>query len=159
MRPVYTETVRWPAWFNAILGAVVILMGVGAVRTLLREGGTLAALFPLPLAALFGYVWWHFRCLVLEVGPGEVRFGFGRAGRRVPAERIEAMEPEAYSFLRYMGWGWRLGWTPRDRAWSVLGHRRGVRLRYRDAKGALWSVFVSSGDPERACAALQGKKS
>jgi len=155
---VYTETVRWPAWFHALLGAAVILMVVGVVRTLFREGWTPVALFPLPLAGLFAYVWWHFRHLQLEIGAGAVKFGFGHPGRTVPAERIESMEPETYSFLRYMGWGWRLGWRPRDRAWSVLGYRRGIRLRYRDDRGALWSVFVSSNDPERACAALQRKK-
>jgi len=155
---VYTETVRWPLWFHLLLGGAAILVGVSAVRAVVQQGLAVATLIPAPLAVVLLYIWWRFRYLGIEAGPDGLRFGFGRPRKPVPADRIESVEIETYRFTRYMGWGWRVGWQPRDRAWSVLGHPRGVRVRYRDAQGLLWSVFLSSARPEELRAAVGRKE-
>ena len=62
--------------------------------------------------------------------------------------------PEDYSATRYMGWGYRFGWESRDRACSIIGQRRGVRLVFDDEKGRRWKVFLSCSDPEAAASAL-----
>jgi hypothetical protein len=53
-----------------------------------------------------------------------------------------------------MGWGYRIGWRKGDRAYSVLGHRRGVRLKFGDEAGRDWSVFLSCSDPRTAVESL-----
>jgi hypothetical protein len=94
------------------------------------------------------------RHIELEFGPDGAGFGFGRVTRRVPRERILLAEPAAYPVARFMGWGYRLGWQPRERAYSILGCPRGIRLRFLDEEGREWTVFLSSRDPESAVAAL-----
>ena len=69
-------------------------------------------------------------------------------------ERILAAREETYSPARYMGWGYRVGWGRRDRAYSVIGCRTGLRLQFEDARGREWSVFLACRDPATALAAL-----
>jgi len=98
---------------------------------------------------------WRLRHVEIEFGREGVGFGFGGIRRRVPRERIVGAEPRDYPVIRYMGWGYRFGWEPRDRAYSVLGCRRGVLLTFDDERGRRWKVFLSSRAPEKAVAALE----
>jgi hypothetical protein len=79
-----------------------------------------------------------------------ISYGFGRPSNFVPWSRVRSMEPDDYRFSRYRGWGWRIGGV-RDRAYSLLGYKRGVRLVIEDEKGRAWSIFLASRDPEAAC--------
>jgi hypothetical protein len=150
----YREQVRWPGWFLVALGFIMIAgyvaMELGA------SGGPPSALFaasaPLLLAA---YGLWRLRHVEIEFSREGVGFGFGAIRRRVPRERVVATEAKDYPAARYMGWGYRLGWEPRERAYSVLGCRRGVLLTFDDERGRRWKVFLSCRDPERAIAALR----
>jgi len=122
----------------------------GFVQDRLTTGVVVAAV----VLVLVGIVLVFFRSVVLEFGPEGAAFGFSRPKRRVSRDRIVAAEVETYDVARYMGWGYRLGWKPRDRAYSVLGAPRGVRLTFDDEQDRRWSVFVSSREPEAAVAAL-----
>lgn len=150
--PTYRERVSWPLWFHFIM-AVPVLIGLW----LTVYGFTRASHQPVAPAltvAMFGYVWWRMRHLAIEVGPDAVAFGFGGPRRRVPRESVASVATEEYSALRYMGWGYRFGREPRERAYSVAGHEGGLRLVFRDEKDRQWTVFLSSADPERLRAAI-----
>jgi len=143
----YRERVPWPGWSLLMLGFVLV-GGYVALRGWALAGAAL----PLFLAA---YAVWRVRFLEIEFGPGGIAFGFGRITRRVPRERVLGVEVMDYHVARYMGWGYRLGWEPRERAYSVLGCRRGVLVRFMDDRARPWKVFLSSRTPEAALAALQ----
>lgn len=144
------ERVQWPGWLFPSLGMVLVAglvaLGGGPSWTLV------AALLPLALAI---YVLWRMRHVEIEFGPGGVGFGFGGLRNRVPKERIVAAEAADYPAARYMGWGYRIGAGPRERAYSVLGCRRGVLLLFDDERGRRWKVFLSSRAPEAAVSALR----
>lgn len=143
----YRERVPWPGWSLLLLGFVLV-GGYVAFR-----GWALAiAALPLFLAA---YAVWRMRFLAIEFGPDGIAFGFGRLSRRVLRGQILAAEAMDYPAVRYMGWGYRLGWEPRERAYSVLGCRRGILVRFTDDRGRPCKVFLSSRAPEAALAALE----
>lgn len=148
----YREHVRWPGWFVVSLGLVLVgaLFALGASRA--TPTWTLGILTVPFLLGAYGI--WRMRFIALEFGPEGVAFGFGRLSRRVPRERVVGAEAMAYPAVRFMGWGYRLGWEPRERAYSVLGCPRGVLVTFDDERGRRWRVFLSSRDPERAVAAL-----
>ncbi len=114
----------------------------------------MARLVPVAVAALLAYSWWRLRWLELRLDAEGAAFGFGGLKRVVPKERLRSARVEDYSVGRYMGWGYRIGWRTRDRAYSLPGCPRGVRLEFDDARGRLWSVYLSSRDPDAAVAAL-----
>jgi len=148
----YHERVRWPGWFMIGLGLILVggYAAVGASRT--------GPLWAFALAAIpflmVGYAVWRLRFIELEFGPAGIGFGFGGIHHRVPRERIVSAEAKPYPAVRYMGWGFRLGWEPRERAYSVLGCPRGVFVTFDDEQGRRWKVFLSSRDPDAAVAAL-----
>jgi hypothetical protein len=150
---LYRERVRWPLWFLASL-ACVLVGGYGVLLSATGATPLWTALLALPLLAT-GYALWRLRFLETEFGPGGVGFGFGGIRRRVALSRIKGAEAKAYPVSRYMGWGYRLGWAPRERAYSILGCPRGVLLTFDDERGQSWQIFLSSSEPEKAIAALR----
>jgi hypothetical protein len=151
---LHRERVAWPAWFYLVVGAALAIGISGTTGALVRHGAGLGPAVALVALLVVAAVLWRLRCVVLEFGPEGASFGFGRLGRHVPADRIVSAEAEEYSAARYMGWGYRMGWEPRDRAYSVIGCARGVRLVFDDERGRRWRVFLASRDPEAAIAAL-----
>ena len=150
----YRERVRWPLWFHLIF-AVFVALNVVVVAKAGEGAPPMARLVPAALAALLAYIWWRLRWLELRLDAEGAAFGFGGLKRVVPGARIRSVRVEEYSFGKYMGWGYRIGWLrPRDRAYSLPGCPRGVRLEFDDAQGRLWSVYLSSRDPDSAVAAL-----
>jgi hypothetical protein len=147
-----SERLGWPAWTHVIFGAGVGLCTFGGARVLAES---LTGLLPLFLAVVMTLVWWRLRYLRIEAGPRGLAFGFGKGGRVVPADRILSLEPERYSFARYMGWGYRMGWKPRERAYSLIGYGRGLRVRFLDQQGREWDVFLSCRDPEALIKAVE----
>jgi hypothetical protein len=147
----YRERVRWPGWFLVAL-ALIPICGFLALVTSDAPGHVIALLTVVILAA--GYGIWRLRHIELEFGREGVGFGFGGISRRVPRDRVVSAEAKAYSVARYMGWGYRLGWERRERAYSVLGCPRGVLVTFDDERGRRWKVFLSSREPEKAVAAL-----
>lgn len=155
MRGPYRERVTWPGWFYFIVAVGVSVAVFGLLGSLVRDGPSWPLLLiGIPLAAV-PVVFWRLRYLQLEFGPEGAAFGFGGIGRRVPQGRLISAEVEEYRPARYMGWGYRMGWEGRDRAYSVLGCRRGIRLLFEDEQGHRWKVFLSSRDPDAAVAALK----
>ncbi|MHC4974101.1 MAG: hypothetical protein ACYTG3_17415 [Planctomycetota bacterium] len=151
----YRERVAWPGWFYLVLAAALAVGIFGTAGVVARHGpGSYGALVALVALVAVAYVLWRLRYIELEFGPEGAAFGFGRLSRQVPADRIVSAETEAYSVTRYMGWGYRMGWEARDRAYSVIGCGRGVRLVFDDERGRRWKVFLSCRDPEAAVAAL-----
>lgn len=153
--PTYRERVRWPGWFRLII-VVGVGGGLAAIALGARSGDSAwaVAVKALPLLVI-AYVFWRMRFLEIEFGPEGAAFGFGGLRRRVPADRILGAEACDYSAIRFMGWGYRIGWEPHERAYSILGHGRGVLLRFRDHRGVTWRVFLSCTAPESAVAALE----
>jgi PGF-CTERM protein len=150
----YRERVAWPGWFYLVLAAALAVGIFGTAGVLARDGPGFGAGVALAALLVVAYVFWRLRYVVLELGPAGAAFGFGRLSRHVPADRIVSAEAEAYSVTRYMGWGYRMGWEARDRAYSVIGYGRGVRLVFDDERGRRWKVFLSCRDPDAAVAAL-----
>lgn len=150
----HSESITWPAWLHLLIAGAVALCLFVAIRLLFR-GQPAAAAIPFAVGSCLAIVWWRMRRLVLEFGPEGAAFGFSGLNRRVPRSAIRSAEIESYSAARYMGWGYRFGWKPRDRAYSLIGFRRGVRLQFADERGE-WSVFLSCADPEAAVRALEG---
>lgn len=151
----YRERVTWPGWFYLVVAAALAVGIFGTAGVLARRGAGWGGALALLALLVVAYVLWRLRHIELEFGAEGAAFGFGRLSRRVPADRIVSAEPEAYSVARYMGWGYRMGWEARDRAYSVIGRGRGVRLVFDDERGRRWKVFLSSRDPEAAVAALR----
>ena len=149
---IYREKLTWPAWVHLALGAAVGLSTYGGVNLLRRSWQGWIAI---GLALVLGYIWFRIRYLVLEISPDGIAFGFGKPGRRVPGGRIRSAEPTEYSFARYMGWGYRIGWKPRERAYSLIGYPRGLRVVFADDRDRIWDVYLSSRDPEAAAEALK----
>ncbi|MHC4222966.1 MAG: hypothetical protein ACYSX0_18980 [Planctomycetota bacterium] len=150
----YRERVSWPLWFHLLMGGAVLGSLIGA----LPADAGLWRLIPLAVCLTLSAVWWGMRYLHVELGPDGAIFGFGGPKRTVPPERIHSAEPEDYSVARYMGWGYRIGWKKGDRAYSVLGYSRGVRLKFGDEAGREWSVFLSCSDPRAAVEATEPKQ-
>ncbi|MHC4136250.1 MAG: hypothetical protein ACYS0K_14840 [Planctomycetota bacterium] len=150
----HRERVAWPSWFYLVLAAALAVGIFGTAGVLARHGPGLGAGVALAALMVVAFVLWRLRYVVLEFGPAGASFGFGRLSRQVPADRIVSADAEEYSVTRYMGWGYRLGWEPRDRAYSVIGCRRGVRLVFDDERGRRWKVFLACRDPAAAIAAL-----
>jgi hypothetical protein len=152
---VYRERVGWPAWVHLVLllpcGVGLAAMGWAAAKG--EEPGW--AYVPFLVLASVGLVWWRMRYLALEFGPAGAAFGFAGLRRRVPRERIVSATAEEYSVARYMGWGYRFGWERGERAYSLIGYPRGVRLVFDDERGRRWRIFLSCSDPEAAIQALQ----
>jgi len=151
--PGFTQKVRWPIWIHLLLLVGVGLSVHGGLAGLRDEDPVPFAYVPFGVALVLAAVWWRMRFLYVEFGPEGAAFGFGGPRRRVPRERISTAVVERYRAARYLGWGYRLGWGRGDRAYSVIGYRRGVRLVFEDDRGT-WSIFISCEDPEAAVAAL-----
>lgn len=146
----YRERVRWPGFLLVALALVLVVGCVVLVGAAPTWGFALAAL-PLLVVA---YAIWRMRFVDLEFGQEGVGFGFGRISHRVPRSRILGADAIDYPAARFMGWGYRIGWERGERAYSVIGCRRGVLLRYTDERGRNRKVFLSSRTPEAALAAL-----
>jgi len=149
----YRERVRWPGWFMIALGLIL----VGAYAAISKRPETPAwalAVGAVPLL-LVAYAIWRLRFLEIEFSPKGIGFGFGGVRHRVPRDRLLGAEAADYPAVRYMGWGYRLGWEKRERAYSILGCPRGVFVTFDDDRGRRWKVFLSSRAPEKAVAALQ----
>jgi len=146
MNSSYREFCYWPRWFYVLLILPMLVVPVLAFFAT-SESERWAALIPVPIFVAV-LVW--FGRLELRADAGGVFYGFRNASNFVPWSRVNSMEPEDYRFSRYWGWGWRIGGV-RDRAYSLLGYKRGVRLRFEDEKGREWSIFLSSRDPAAMC--------
>jgi len=151
---VYRERASWPGWAHLLfLGPCAA--GLAAIGWAIWRGeGPGWTYVPFLVLASVGLVWWRMRYLALEFGPESAAFGFAGLRRRVPRERIVSATVEEYSVARYMGWGYRFGWERRERAYSLIGYPRGVRLVFDDERDRRWKVFLSSSDPEAAVRAL-----
>lgn len=151
----YRETVSWPLWCHVLFGAAALFCLVSGAIVVAdgRWSGVpgVAAGAAMVLAGVM------MRNVTVEAGPEGIAFGFVRPRRRVSREQLIEAQEEVYSPTRYMGWGYRFGWKPRERAYSVIGCRRGVRVRFRDARGE-WTVFVSCRNPGRILQALGSRQ-
>ena len=150
---IYHERCAWPLSCRLAYGALIVGMPLIAVISGDPIGVWVFGGVSL-LLAIVGYrlAWVEFR-----IGEEGVEYGFRGLRNFVPWSRIHALEAETYP-LRYLGWGYRIGGR-RDRAYSVIGPRRGVRLRFEDEQGKEWSIFLSSRTPEAAVEAANRKLS
>ncbi len=156
----HRERVRWPGWLLLAVGLMALML-VGSSIGLLRVTGAPASgpvrlfhLFAILLLVVMAGLCWYFRYLEVAFGPEGIAYGFGRARQQIPFDRILSAEGCAYNWVRYMGWGWRIGPKRGERAYSVLGCARGVYIVYRRADASEASVFLSCTDPEAALRAL-----
>lgn len=153
----HAERIYWPVWCHLLIALPCILglMGVVALLTGAREASLVDWITCLLFLGI-GWVWWRMRYFEVQYGPEGVAFGFGGLRRKVPADRIVTLKLEEYAPLRYMGWGYRIGWRARDRAYSLIGTRTGIRLEFTDARDRTWSLFLATRDPEEALRAAGG---
>jgi hypothetical protein len=150
----YRERVSWPIWFHVLMAVPVGGGAAGLLASVARHGAHPWLLVPAIGIGCVALVWWRVRFLEIEIGTDRVAFGFGGLHRVVPRDRVVSATEETYQAARYMGWGYRLGWEPRERAYSLLGHPAGLRLVFLDDRGRRWNVFLSSANPKAAAAAV-----
>ncbi len=154
MRPAYRKRVGWPFYFHlAMLVPTALCLG-GAVSAL-RYQQPGAALPLLAVGAVLSLIWWRMRHLDVSVSPDEIAYGFGGLNRKIPAERVLDIRIEGYSFPKYLGWGYRIGWKARDRGYTMPRHPQGLRVDYEDASKRPCSVYLSLPDPDEALAAFK----
>ncbi|MEM8884417.1 MAG: hypothetical protein AAGD14_10125 [Planctomycetota bacterium] len=146
------QSSTWPLWFR------VLFLGVAGAPTLLilLLGEPRDLWIGLIATFLLLLVWRKLARVDVQVDEEGLQFGFGGLHNRVPWSRVRRFEAEDYRALRYGGWGYRMaGW--RDRAYSVLGERRGVRVEFEDEKGKVSKIFLSCPDPDRLVDAVNRK--
>ncbi len=157
---VHHERVHWPGWLVLIAVLMALLLAgssIGMVRGLAAEPDRpthLLQVLGIVLLVVMATICWRFRFLEISFGQEGIGYGFGRIRKRIASEQILAVEAVAYDWVRYMGWGWRIGPTPGERAYSILGCPRGVRVAFRRADGSQVSLFLSAEDPDAAIRAL-----
>lgn len=147
--PAYAESVpssRWTLLTVALAAAATAIAGLLSLVAGERLGGALLLL----AGAVLGAVVLVFGRLAIRVDAGELRFGFGPLGVRLPAARIEAVEVERYRWLPYGGWGIRFA-TAGRRAWSVPFQGQGVSVR--TVEGTRY--HLSSRRPRELAAAVE----
>ena len=133
-----------PWWFH-----VLVLGALGSV--FFRQQSLVAALVIAPMILL---AWLLFMSLRVLVTKEAVHIQFGLFGPKIPMGAIAEAREEAYSPMKYGGWGIRFG-LDGSRAYSVpASGDRGLLIRYVNEKGATKSVFVSAQDPAVLLAAI-----
>jgi hypothetical protein len=141
-------------WFIAVLVVAAAGSLFSAIDALRDEGGSrlLGAGLPALIAALLIAVAVVFGRLRTGAGGKGLRFHFGPFGRTLEAVDIRAAAVVPYKWLRFGGWGIRLGRMGGHsvRAYSVPFLRTGVAVETRD--GARY--YVSSRRPEALAAAI-----
>ncbi len=151
----YDEAVlapRWMLWLGLGLASVAGIAASEALRdpSLSLAGRVgVAAAFALGGLAI-GVVGLVFSRLQVHAGPEGVRAGFGPFASTIAPASIAAAHAERYRWLRFGGWGLRLSWNLRDRAYSVPFVPEGVTIELLGGR----TVFVSSRQPERLAAAI-----
>ena len=136
MRDPYREVLYWPRWFYVLL--VLIFLGIPVAAMFYEsEGSPYWALLPMGVGFV---VLWLYGRMEFRVDADGVHYGFRTASNFVPWARIDSVQPERYVFLRYGGWGWRIGGR-RNRAYSLIGYPRGIRVKFpRRARARLVGV-------------------
>ena len=133
-----------PWWFH-----VLVLGALGSV--IFRQPSLVAAFVIAPMILL---AWLLFMSLRVLVTKEAVHVQLGLFGPKIPMSAIVDAREEAYSALKYGGWGIRYG-LDGSRAYSVPGAGdRGLLIRYIDKSGSTKSVFVSAQNPAVLLAAI-----
>jgi hypothetical protein len=150
----YDESVYASRWFIAVLVVAAAGSLFSAIDALRDAGGSrlLGAGLPALIAALLIAVAVVFGRLRTEAGGNGLRFHFGPFGRTLEAADIRAAAVVPYKWLRFGGWGIRLGRMAGHsvRAYSVPFLRTGVAVETRDGT----RYYVSSRRPEALAAAI-----
>ena len=151
----YEEAVLAPRWMSWLSVGVAMFGGLLAPAILrdqaLTPGERLTtALTVVGACALVGLAGLVFSRLTVRAGADGIRAGFGPFATTLAPDSIEGVRAERYRWLRFGGWGLRLSWNLRDRAYSVPFVREGVTIRLQGGR----TVFVSSRQPERLAAAI-----
>ena len=154
MSAPYRTRVGWPFYFHLAMLLPTALCLYGAVSALRHEQPG-AALPLLAVGAVLTLVWWRIRHLEVSVSSEGIAYGFGGLNRKIPAGCVLEVRIERYSFPKYLGWGFRIGWKARDRGYTMPGYPQGLRVDYKDASERPCSVYLSLPDPERAVEAFK----
>lgn len=150
--PAFLEHQRFSPWFLAVILSVLVPIGGVILFSMPADaasGEQWAAVLALAVAAGLNIAIFAGFRMTTRVGDGKITFGFPLGlSRRVPLDRIEAVEVLRYRPLRdFGGWGLRIGGK------GVMYNARGdraVRLTLRGGQ----SVFIGSQRPEALAAAL-----
>jgi hypothetical protein len=152
----YRERVPMPGWVVPALGLLGGLWVARRVRGLRghkprwRKALSLmnavsTAFMLLGAVRRFGYI-------AIEVEEQNIRLGLGPMEKRIPAQNVRDVRVAIYNPLRFLGWGYRLGFDGR-RAFSQIGVPRGVEITA-DEDGRQRRYFVSSNEPEALASAV-----
>lgn len=133
-------------WFFALLGFSAAVQVIAAVAV-----GAWVNLLAVPLIAVVGLLFSHLR---VTVTPTHLYIQYGLFGPTIPLERVESAEVVKYQPLKYGGWGIRRS-LDGTRAYSVPGNDGEAALvSYRDDKGALRKVVVTTPRAAEVCRAV-----
>ena len=151
----YDESVPAPRWMLWLGLAVSALAGLAAATTLrdsdLSSFERAASAVGIGLSGLVvGLICLLFSTLRVHADPEGVRAAFGPFASTFVPGSIAGARPERYRWSRFGGWGIRLAWNLRDRAFSVPFVPEGVTIQLREGR----TVFVSSRQPDRLAAAI-----
>lgn len=150
----YEESVYASRWLMVIIVVAAAGSLFSAIDALRGDGGNrlLGAALPALIAVLLVAVGVLFGRLRIEARGSGLRFHFGPFGRTLDATDIRAAEVVPYRWLRFGGWGIRMGRMAGHsvRAYSVPFLRTGVVLEAHDGS----RYYVSSRRPEVLAAAI-----
>ena len=156
--PAYTESVRAEWWLYSFLallfgGTTGALTGVAITGSI--EGAEAAVFYiTFALSALTSvFVIVNFTNLDIAIDDRGLSFSFGMFRRSFDWSSITDAQAEPYRWVRFGGWGIRLG-TGRRRAWSMLFVRTGVNVTVQSG-GRTMEYYLSSRRPEEMARALQ----
>ncbi len=136
-------------WFFHLLFMLPVLIALG-----LPFVDPLAGFGPWFALPLFFVAWAIFSTLRVVVSEAQVHIQYGLFGPKIPVASITKAEAVDYKWTEYGGYGIRKGFDGTT-AYNLIGDKgRGVRIHWRDDKGKVKKVLISSAHPEKVAAAI-----
>ncbi|MBI5512154.1 MAG: DUF3093 family protein [Deltaproteobacteria bacterium] len=137
---------KMPWWWFALMGTMGLLGAVGAAA----DHALPVLLFVLPLLAFVTLLFSHLR---VNLTDRELHVQYGLFGPKVALSQILSCEATEYSMMRFGGFGIK---RAMDGTWaySLPGAERCVEFSYRDAKGKVHKVAVTSLEADALAAAI-----
>lgn len=139
---VLHERRRMPGWFFGLMGAI-LLIEVGAS---LVTANPLPALLAVPILAAVTLLLSHLRVVLTET---HLHIQYGLWGPKIAIEDIVSARVEAYSMMRYGGFGIR---RSLDGVWAYStpgGNGQALVIEARDGKGGTRKLCVTLDQAER----------
>jgi hypothetical protein len=137
---------KMPWWWFALMGFFAALSVVACAA----DHALWALLVALPMLAFTTLLFSHLR---VNLTDRELHVQYGLFGPKVALSQLLSCEAKEYSMMRFGGFGIKIA-SDGTWAYSVPGADRCVEFTYRDAKGKVRRVAVTSHEADALAAAI-----